>query len=161
MGGSRERAIPGREHGVVTAARQERACQVHGVVGRKRFPIGEIGGQPDDVVRHPVDRHGTPAVVELRSSGPPPSGKRRTTLSTGLGNSRVCLASACAARTRASADWISGLARIARCPDLRWAANSSRDWLQPFPGWPGTRYEAKAIATGRRPTYLEFVRNPR
>ncbi|WP_342166736.1 tRNA (guanine(46)-N(7))-methyltransferase TrmB [Methylobacterium sp. SD21] len=53
------------------------------------------------------------------------------------------------------------LARVARCPDLRWEATSSRDWLQPFPGWPGTRYEAKAIATGRRPTYLEFVRNTR
>jgi len=53
------------------------------------------------------------------------------------------------------------LARVARCPDLRWEATSSRDWLQPFPGWPGTRYEAKAIATGRRPTYLEFIRNTR
>lgn len=50
------------------------------------------------------------------------------------------------------------LARIARSPHLRWHAASSRDWLTPFPGWPGTRYEAKAIATGRRPTYLEFVR---
>lgn len=53
------------------------------------------------------------------------------------------------------------LARIARSPDLRWEAATSRDWLQPFAGWPGTRYEAKAIATGRRPTYLEFVRNTR
>jgi tRNA (guanine-N7-)-methyltransferase len=50
------------------------------------------------------------------------------------------------------------LARVARCPSLRWAAMSSNDWLQPFPGWPGTRYEAKAILTGRRPTYLEFAR---
>jgi tRNA (guanine-N7-)-methyltransferase len=26
----------------------------------------------------------------------------------------------------------------------------------PWPGWPGTRYEAKAIREGRRPTYLAF-----
>ena len=32
------------------------------------------------------------------------------------------------------------------------------DWRKPFPGWPGTRYEAKALAAGRRPTYLEFSR---
>ncbi len=50
------------------------------------------------------------------------------------------------------------LARVARCPSLRWTAVTSNDWLQPFPGWPGTRYEAKAILTGRRPTYLEFAR---
>lgn len=53
------------------------------------------------------------------------------------------------------------LARIARSSDLRWTARSARDWLEPFPGWPGTRYEVKAIATGRRPTYLEFYRIPR
>jgi len=28
----------------------------------------------------------------------------------------------------------------------------------PYEGWPGTRYEAKAIAAGRRPTYLAYVR---
>ena len=53
------------------------------------------------------------------------------------------------------------LARVARSPDLHGTAASARDWLTPFPGWPGTRYEAKALATGRRPTYLEFVRRPR
>ncbi|AWN35406.1 tRNA (guanine(46)-N(7))-methyltransferase TrmB [Methylobacterium radiodurans] len=53
------------------------------------------------------------------------------------------------------------LARAARCPDLAWTAASADDWRQPFPGWPGTRYEAKAIAAGRRPTYLEFARRPR
>jgi tRNA (guanine-N7-)-methyltransferase len=53
------------------------------------------------------------------------------------------------------------LARAARCPTLRWTARSARDWTQPFPGWPGTRYEAKALAAGRRPTYLEFARLPR
>ncbi|MDP4021580.1 tRNA (guanine(46)-N(7))-methyltransferase TrmB [Methylobacterium sp. NEAU 140] len=53
------------------------------------------------------------------------------------------------------------LARALRCPTLRWTARTARDWTQPFPGWPGTRYEAKAVAAGRRPTYLEFARRPR
>jgi tRNA (guanine-N7-)-methyltransferase len=53
------------------------------------------------------------------------------------------------------------LARAARCPVLHWTARTARDWTQPFPGWPGTRYEAKAVAAGRRPTYLEFARVPR
>ncbi|MDR7038741.1 tRNA (guanine-N7-)-methyltransferase [Methylobacterium sp. BE186] len=50
------------------------------------------------------------------------------------------------------------LVRAARCPGLAWTARSAADWTAPYPGWPGTRYEAKAIAAGRRPTYLEFVR---
>ena len=50
------------------------------------------------------------------------------------------------------------LARADRCPDLRWTAARAADWVRPFPGWPGTRYEAKAKAAGRRPTYLEFTR---
>jgi tRNA (guanine-N7-)-methyltransferase len=53
------------------------------------------------------------------------------------------------------------LARALRCPNLRWTARTAQDWTQPFPGWPGTRYEAKALAAGRRPTYLEFARLPR
>jgi tRNA (guanine-N7-)-methyltransferase len=53
------------------------------------------------------------------------------------------------------------LARAARCPVLTWTARSATDWTQPFPGWPGTRYEAKALEAGRRPTYLEFARVPR
>jgi tRNA (guanine-N7-)-methyltransferase len=39
-----------------------------------------------------------------------------------------------------------------------WTAERAADWLSPFPGWPGTRYEAKALAAGRIPTYLEFRR---
>lgn len=54
--------------------------------------------------------------------------------------------------------WV--LVRAARCEALRWTAERSADWTAPFPGWPGTRYEAKAVAAGRRPTYLEFVRQP-
>lgn len=53
------------------------------------------------------------------------------------------------------------LVRALRCPVLTWTARQAPDWTQPFPGWPGTRYEAKALAAGRRPTYLEFARPPR
>jgi tRNA (guanine-N7-)-methyltransferase len=43
-------------------------------------------------------------------------------------------------------------------PDFSWTAERADDWRKPFPGWPGTRYEAKALAAGRYPTYLEFRR---
>ncbi|MEO3384830.1 tRNA (guanosine(46)-N(7))-methyltransferase TrmB [Mesorhizobium sp. CAU 1741] len=39
-----------------------------------------------------------------------------------------------------------------------WRAVTSRDWHEPYEGWPGTRYEAKALREGRRPAYLTFVR---
>lgn len=39
-----------------------------------------------------------------------------------------------------------------------WQARSSGDWNQQFDGWPGTRYEAKALREGRRPAYLTFNR---
>jgi tRNA (guanine-N7-)-methyltransferase len=29
---------------------------------------------------------------------------------------------------------------------------------EPWPDWPGTRYEVKALRAGRRPHYLTFVR---
>jgi tRNA (guanine-N7-)-methyltransferase len=35
---------------------------------------------------------------------------------------------------------------------------TTRDPLRPWPGWPGTRYEAKALRAGRVPQYLTFVR---
>jgi tRNA (guanine-N7-)-methyltransferase len=43
-------------------------------------------------------------------------------------------------------------------PDFEWKAGDARDWNDPYEGWPGTRYEAKAIREGRRPAYLTFVR---
>lgn len=46
------------------------------------------------------------------------------------------------------------LARVAAQPGLAWTAATARDWLEPFEGWVRTRYEAKAIAEGRRPSYL-------
>lgn len=50
------------------------------------------------------------------------------------------------------------LAHVARSPDFEWTAERAADWRTPFEGWPGTRYEAKAIREGRRGTYLTFRR---
>ncbi len=50
------------------------------------------------------------------------------------------------------------LVRAARCPHLSWTARNAAEWTTPWAGWPGTRYEAKAILAGRPPTYLEFRR---
>jgi tRNA (guanine-N7-)-methyltransferase len=50
------------------------------------------------------------------------------------------------------------LARILRSPDFLWSAQKAEDWLHPWVGWPGTRYEAKALREGRRPAYLTFIR---
>lgn len=43
-------------------------------------------------------------------------------------------------------------------PAFSWQAASADDWRRPFAGWPGTRYEAKALREGRRPAYLTFIR---
>jgi len=50
------------------------------------------------------------------------------------------------------------LARALRSPDFLWPATAESDWLTPYPDWPGTRYEAKALREGRRPVYLTFIR---
>ncbi|MDF3061893.1 MAG: tRNA ((7)-)-methyltransferase [Microvirga sp.] len=50
------------------------------------------------------------------------------------------------------------LARILRSADLAWTAERPQDWRKPWHDWPGTRYEAKAAAEGRRPIYLTFRR---
>ncbi len=52
--------------------------------------------------------------------------------------------------------WV--LARALRSPHFRWTATRADDWRKPYEGWPGTRYEAKAIREGRVPSYLTFVR---
>ncbi|QFU14932.1 tRNA (guanine(46)-N(7))-methyltransferase TrmB [Microvirga thermotolerans] len=52
--------------------------------------------------------------------------------------------------------WV--LARVLRSPDFRWIAERPDDWRKPYEGWPGTRYEAKAIREGRVPSYLRIVR---
>lgn len=41
---------------------------------------------------------------------------------------------------------------------FEWSANGPDDWRLPYAGWPGTRYEAKALREGRTPAYLGFVR---
>lgn len=43
-------------------------------------------------------------------------------------------------------------------PAFDWRARSAADWNEPFEGWPGTRYEQKAVREGRRPAYLTFRR---
>jgi len=50
------------------------------------------------------------------------------------------------------------LAHILRRSDFAWTAERAADWTSPFPDWPGTRYESKALAAGRAPTYLAFRR---
>ena len=39
-----------------------------------------------------------------------------------------------------------------------WQASEAADWHRPYDGWPGTRYEPKAVREGRRPAYLTFIR---
>jgi len=53
------------------------------------------------------------------------------------------------------------LAHLLRHSDFEWTATGPGDWKTPPEGWPGTRYEAKAIREGRRPSYLRFVRKQR
>lgn len=50
------------------------------------------------------------------------------------------------------------LARVLRSGAFRWTAERPGDWRQPWPGWPGTRYEAKALREDRTPVYLTFER---
>lgn len=54
------------------------------------------------------------------------------------------------------AGWV--LARTIRSPEWVWeeADACARSWNDPWPDWPGTRYEAKAFREGRRPVYLTF-----
>jgi tRNA (guanine-N7-)-methyltransferase len=51
------------------------------------------------------------------------------------------------------------LARIIPMAQFEWQATGAPDWSIPYDGWPGTRYEAKAINEGRIPTYLTFRRS--
>lgn len=52
--------------------------------------------------------------------------------------------------------WI--LRHLLADPRFEWTAQRAADWRERPEGWPPTRYEGKAIAQGRRPTYLTFVR---
>ena len=50
------------------------------------------------------------------------------------------------------------LAAIRAHPAFEWTAERPADWREPWPDWPGTRYETKALRDGRTPTYLTFRR---
>ena len=50
------------------------------------------------------------------------------------------------------------LQRVLRSPDFSWTAEKADDWRRPWPGFGGTRYEAKAMREGRRPAYFIFSR---
>jgi tRNA (guanine-N7-)-methyltransferase len=50
------------------------------------------------------------------------------------------------------------LERLLTHPDFTWLAKTSDDWLTPPTDWLSTRYEQKALAAGRVPTYLLFRR---
>lgn len=53
-------------------------------------------------------------------------------------------------------DWT--LLECRRHGAFAWQAGCADDWRLPYPGWPGTRYEAKALREGRTPAYLTFMR---
>jgi tRNA (guanine-N7-)-methyltransferase len=46
-------------------------------------------------------------------------------------------------------------------PSFAWLARGPDDWRRRSSDWPPTRYEEKAIAAGRRPTFLRFRRRAR
>ena len=50
------------------------------------------------------------------------------------------------------------LRRMLRSPDFAWTAERAVDWRYAWPGFAGTRYEAKARREGRSPCYLVFRR---
>lgn len=50
------------------------------------------------------------------------------------------------------------LMHLRRHPCFRWSAARADDWRRPPADWVPTRYEAKALAEGRRPAYLRFFR---
>src|SRR5690606_19178200 len=62
----------------------------------------------------------------------------------------------CASDTDSYVDWT--LLACRNHPAFEWQAESADDWRRPYPDWPGTRYEAKAIREGRTPAYLTFLR---
>jgi tRNA (guanine-N7-)-methyltransferase len=50
------------------------------------------------------------------------------------------------------------LRHLTRSPRFAWTAERADHWRQAWPGFPGTRYEAKAKRAGRVPCYLIFRR---
>ena len=54
-------------------------------------------------------------------------------------------------------DW--SLVHIRRHGGFDWPVSRADDWRLPPPGWPGTRYEEKALAAGRKASYLRFIKS--
>ena len=50
------------------------------------------------------------------------------------------------------------LRHLMRSSEFEWTAECADDWRQPWPGFSGTRYGAKARREGRAPCYLIFRR---
>jgi tRNA (guanine-N7-)-methyltransferase len=50
------------------------------------------------------------------------------------------------------------LRHVAQSAEFAWTAERADDWRLPWPGFAGTRYEAKAKREGRVPCYLIFRR---
>jgi tRNA (guanine-N7-)-methyltransferase len=50
------------------------------------------------------------------------------------------------------------LRHLTRSDAFAWSAECAADWREPWPDFPGTRYEAKAKRHGRAPCYLLFRR---
>jgi tRNA (guanine-N7-)-methyltransferase len=50
------------------------------------------------------------------------------------------------------------LAAVMRSGAFAWTAERAADWRRPWAGWTATRYEAKAVREGRKPSYLTFRR---
>lgn len=50
------------------------------------------------------------------------------------------------------------LSRVLRSEDFVWTAETAADWRAAWPGFSGTRYEAKARREGRVPAYFIFRR---
>ncbi len=51
------------------------------------------------------------------------------------------------------------LAQVTAHPAFRWLARRADDWRVRPADWPATRYEGKALAQGRKSTYLRFCRS--
>ncbi len=56
-------------------------------------------------------------------------------------------------------EWI--LMHMRRQADFEWQARRPADWRERADDWPQTRYEAKAVAAGRRCAFLSYRRRPR
>lgn len=51
------------------------------------------------------------------------------------------------------------LAHVRKHGGFSFLASDASDWREPYSGWPGTRYEAKAHREGRVPAYLTFEKS--